>query len=138
MGIIHGFENSWGPWMLLEEDQPGLEYLLHARRFVNEIIPFSTMRPDQSLLQPADYPAGHKPRVLSAPARDVIAVYFPAGGDAVLNIAGSFQSAWFDPRSGQLSEWKSGTSAPQLKITAPAGQDGQGHPVDAVLVLKKD
>ncbi len=44
MGLIHGFENSWGPWALLDQDQPGLEYLLLVRRFFTEIVPFAALR----------------------------------------------------------------------------------------------
>ena len=45
LGIIHGFENSWGPWCKLDEDQPGMADLLLVRRFFREIVPFERLRP---------------------------------------------------------------------------------------------
>ena len=139
MGVIHGFENSWGPWMLLEEDQPGLVYLLHLRRFISEFIPFEHMSPAQTLLRPAAWAPGFQPRILADPQLETVSVYFPAGGKAelVLPQAGAYQGIWFDPRSGQSSPAEFAHSGKVLKITAPAGLDGQKHPLDAVLVLTR-
>ncbi len=50
LGIIHGFENSWGPWMLLDEDQPGLAMLQHVHRFFTEIAPFTSLQPAADLV----------------------------------------------------------------------------------------
>ena len=52
MGIIHGFENSWGPWALLDQDQPGLDYLLLVRRFFTEIVPFAALQLPQTRSTP--------------------------------------------------------------------------------------
>ena len=54
LGVIHGFENSWGPFLRLEEDQPGLAYLLHLRRFLTELVPFHEMQPSDDLVVGAD------------------------------------------------------------------------------------
>jgi hypothetical protein len=143
LGVIHGFENSWGPWMLLEEDQPGLVYLLHLRRFVHELVPFARMHPDAGLVQeeqsaPGSQP-GYQPRALVSEEKDVIAVYFPAGGEVVLDLpAGrAYKVTWFNPRSGQAEPGEDlAASGEPLKVTAPAGQDGEGHPFDFTLILK--
>ena len=45
VGVIHGFENSWGPWQKLDEDQPGMTYLGHALNFFREITHFAELRP---------------------------------------------------------------------------------------------
>ena len=139
LGIIHGFENSWGPWMLLQEDQPGMAYLLHLRHFITEEIPFSGMRSAQDLLQLAAWKPGCQPRVLAAPDKDVVAVYFPTGGMAELDLAqaAAYQGVWFDPRTGQTRPAELAHFTSHLKVEAPIQLDELGHPLDIVLLLTK-
>ena len=139
MGVIHGFENTWGPWMRLDEDQPGLEALLHLKRFFTDIVPFWKMRPDPALIQPADYADGYRPDGMVSTDHDCIAIYFPAGGSASLNLPtqGEYLAHWFDPRTGTLQPNFAFTGDGSESVTAPHGQDTQGHPFDFVLVLRR-
>jgi hypothetical protein len=143
LGIIHGFENTWGPWMLLEEDQPGMAYLLHLRHFITDMLPFARMRPAQSLLQTVNrqpnVPQNGKPRILATPEMDVVAVYFPVGGEAALELsqAGAYRGTWFDPRSGETSPAVLAHAGEVLKVKAPSDFDALNHPFDQVLLLTK-
>jgi Domain of unknown function (DUF5060)/Protein of unknown function (DUF4038) len=132
-GIIHGFENSWSPWMILEKDQPGVPDLVQVRRFFTEIVPFECLRPVDMIA--GDYPPGYRPLVLASPECGVVAVYYPAAGTAALKepIAGSAQ--WFDPRSGAPRDAGLDDSS---AIAAPADTDENGHPLDWVLVIRND
>ncbi|ACZ42902.1 hypothetical protein Tter_1998 [Thermobaculum terrenum ATCC BAA-798] len=102
LGVIHGFENSWGPFMVLEEDQPGLEYLLHLRRFFTEVVPFHRLLPDASLVVSDISEQGGKPLALSSPERDVLAVYLPRGGEFKLSVNPPADPCWYDPRTGEV------------------------------------
>ncbi|MEA3346369.1 MAG: hypothetical protein U9Q78_09065 [Chloroflexota bacterium] len=86
LGVIHGFENSWGPWMNLDQDQPGLAYLLHLRRFFIEVVPFHRMQPASTVVVPSDRESGHRPLALSSEDCDVVAVYLPVGGRVELDL----------------------------------------------------
>lgn len=132
-GIIHGFENSWSPWMVLDRDQPGVADLVQVGRFFTGIVPFARLRPADMII--GDYPSGYRPLVLASPDHDIVAIYFPAAGTAALKepIAGS--ARWFDPRSGELSDaGLNGLST----IAAPVGVDENGRPLDWVLVIRND
>lgn len=133
MGIITGFENSWGPWMELAEDQPGVPDLLHLRRFLTELAPFAKLRPAQDLLVGEAAAPGHAPLVLATPERDVIAAYLPTGGKVGLALDGrAYRARWFDPCTAALQD-----AAPDSAGTfeAPAGRDADGHPADRTLLL---
>ena len=136
LGIIHGFENSWGPFARLEEDQPGLADLLQVRHFFTEVLPFHQLRPAPTLLVPGEYPAGHAPRALASADAGAIAVYLPVGGPAQLALpAGAIYSAsWFDPRTGDNRP----VAGADSRYVAPAGTSSAGHPLDWVLVLRAD
>ena len=137
LGVIHGFENSWGPWMRLEADQPGLTYLLHLRRFFSEVVPFARLRPAPELVRPADGPAGYQPLALASAEQDLAAVYFPAGGQTVLDLpAGrTYQAEWFDPCTAETQAAPERIAGGGATVTAPQGEQA-GHPRDAVLVLR--
>jgi len=133
LGVIHGFENSWGPWMILEQDQPGMVYLLHLRRFFTEIVPFDRLRPAPQLVAPAEYVPGGRPLALATEELDVVAVYLPVGGAVTLDLSSGAdrQAQWYDPRTGE-SRAARGNG---LTFTSPEGVDDQGHPLDWVLTL---
>ena len=102
--VIHGFENSWGPWMELDQDQPGLADFLLFRKFFTEIVPFARLSPAPDLLARSPTPAGHEPRAMATLERDVVIAYLPAGGD--LRFAATQEGRvlrWFDPRTGDLT-----------------------------------
>lgn len=137
LGIIHGFENSWGPFLLLEEDQPGLAYLLHLRRFFTEVVPFARLKPAPHLVVPADHAPGHRPLALATPERDWLTVYLPTSGAVSLALpnASAYQAQWFDPRTGDLAPAKTDASSGETNFVAPA--TGSEHPDDWVLVLSR-
>lgn len=113
LGVVHGFENSWGPWALLDEDQPGLDALLHLRRFFTELVPFADLRPAPGLLTGGDPRPGRRPLALANGTADLIAAYLPAGGEVGLPDGGR-NARWYDPRRG---EW----------TAAAEGREGDGR-----------
>lgn len=139
MGIIHGFEHTWGPWMDLATDQPGLEYLLHLRRFFTEIAPFANLKPaPQILVAPAaPYAPGHAPTALKSDNDWSLVVYLPVGGAVVLALPAATQPAaqWFDPRTGELHAATPEGDEP-VRYVAPITDGGGGdRPHDWVLVF---
>jgi len=132
LGLIHGFENSWGPWMLLEEDQPGMVDLLHVRRFFTEIAPFARLRPAPDLVAEGPGELGHRAQALASPERDLIAVYLPTGGEVRLQLPaeGRLRAQWFDPRRGELQPADGGP-----RFASPGGGEQPDRPWDWVLLL---
>jgi len=70
-----------------------------------------------------------------------VAVYFPAGGAATLDLPQDvgYSARWFDPRTGDVSDAApsrvaEGTNG-RPAFETPGGEDGKGHPLDWVLVL---
>jgi hypothetical protein len=133
LGIIHGFENSWGPFQELDEDQPGLAYLLLVRHFFTEIVPFAALRPAPGLARGSDQP-GHRPLALATPDRDAVVGYLPTGGEvSVDGIGDGYAGEWFDPRTGELAPAIPGSSG---RWVAPSPVSGE-RPDDWVLVLRR-
>ena len=87
LGIIHGFENSWGPWALLDEDQPGMRDLLHVRRFFTEVVPFADLRVAPDAIEADPAPLGMNPQAMATGNRDLVVVYLPVGGSVVVTAA---------------------------------------------------
>jgi hypothetical protein len=136
VGVIHGFENTWGPFAILDEDQPSLPYLQHLQRFFTEIAPFQHLHPAPELLLSGPDAFGHQPAVLASADQRQIAVYLPAGGTIKLAISSQIESShWFDPRTGELSPATLTTSNGSAEITAPSGADADGNPWDWVLAI---
>ena len=134
MGIIHGFENSWGPFAELETDLPGLEHLLHLRRFFTEIVPFAGLRADRSLVLDESRPYGHAPLALSSSEGALAVVYLPTGGDVTLEDGGGFATCqWFNPRDGVLAEQMSVTGQVYRPPTPAVGE----RPDDWVLIVRR-
>ncbi len=134
LGIIHGFENSWGPWMVLDRDQPGLPMLQTVRRFFTEVLPFASLRPAPDLVVGGPWERGCRPLALASVDGTRCAVYLPVGGQVALALplaASEHHAEWFNPLTGTLTE-APGTGG---RYAAPAGESG-GHPQDWVLVLR--
>ncbi len=139
LGVIHGFENSWGPFQVLDRDQPGLSYLLHLREFLTRVVPFDRVQPAPELITRGDQEPGHAPLALATPDRVLAAVYLPAGGFVELALAGrpSSDARWFDPRTGEMD-----AAIPRDSRGGAAGFDaprrnGVGRPHDWALVLTR-
>ena len=132
-GIIHGFENTWGPWWIPEKDQEGMKYLLILKDFFTSIVEFHCLKPEAEIINRSkNYEPGTRPLCLSTPERDVFLVYLPAGGTVSLNLAeaSDFESFWFDPRTGGMKE-----ASKTVKEKIPRfGRDGED---DWVLVLRE-
>lgn len=140
LGVVNGFENSWGPVMNLEEDQEGVRYLQNVGRFFRQVVPFEQLEPAHELVLPGAHGEGRKPLALASQGRDLVAVYYPAGGVATLDLpAGQTyaEQSWYDPRNGELSAAAGSRVAgdDRLAYAAPTGRDAEGCPLDWVLVL---
>ncbi len=137
VGVIHGFENSWGPFMTLDEDQPGLVYLLHLCRFFTEVVPFQQMQPTEEILIADEWALGHRPSVLATTNRDVVAVYLPVGDTVALALPTErgYSAQWFDPRTGELHAAELSTEDTILSCTPPVGKDENERLWDWILVL---
>jgi hypothetical protein len=135
--VIHGFENSWGPFLVLDEDQPGLIYLQHLRRFCCEIVPFERLRTAPEVVVPGEYGRGERPLALATGERDVVCVYLPTGGTVTIDLPADrqYEGQWFDPRMGQLLP-ATPSAENGSRFRAPAGMDSEGHPWDWVLLLR--
>ena len=137
LGIIHGFENSWGPWALLDEDQPGLEHLLLVRRFFTEIVPFADLRPAVDAIAGGESAVGRQPRALATSERDLVVVYLPVGGSVIVSgAAGKGATRWFDPRSGALQHARGDTDEDGVRFVAPTG--GGPRADDWLLICVKE
>lgn len=102
LGIIHGFENTWGPWCVLDEDQPGVHDVEIAQRFATDAVPWTAMTPAQDLVPVNTVPWGHEPRVLATTDRSTVAIYLPAGGNVTIpEELATHTATWFDPRTGE-------------------------------------
>jgi hypothetical protein len=133
LGIIHGFDNSWGMHAILDRDQPGLAYLLHVRRFFTEFVPFAALRPAPDLIAGEAFPAGRRPLALATPDRSTVAAYLTTGGAVRLNLPAdrSRSGRWFDPRTGAFA--RRAVADETGAYAAPGG--GGERPFDWVLVL---
>jgi len=135
LGIIHGFENSWGPWAHLHEDQAGLPYLLLVNRFFTQVVPFDQLAPAAELVVPAEWELGEQPLALATANHSIITVYLPVGGQVALALpqgVAEYQGEWFDPLSGERTP----AVAEGASFAAPE-QTHKGHPQDWVLVLRR-
>ena len=134
LGLIHGFENSWGPFQILDADQESLAYLLHLHRFFSEIVTFDQLRPAPDLLMDEGYAPGYRPLLLADEKRTAVAVYFPAGGQATLNLPADVEygAQWFDPIAGGLSAAEDMSSS---RTFASPADTTVARPQDWVLLL---
>jgi hypothetical protein len=137
LGVINGFENSWGPAMILDRDQEGVAYLQRVQHFFARVAPFARLRPAPELLVPEGRATGCHPLVLATEDRAMVAVYFPALGEACLDLPAGrqYQAQWYDPRTGELSPAVEEMEDGALSFVAPLGYDDQRRPWDWVLVL---
>jgi len=134
-GIIHGFENTWGPWWIPDEDQEGMKYLLILKNFFTAEVEFHRFRPDHEIIdQSLRYEPGTKPLCMSTTERDTIIVYLPVGGSVILNLSNAleFESLWYNPRTGGASKARKEQAGTKTKFKAESPDSS-----DWLLVLKK-
>ncbi|MBA2247803.1 MAG: DUF4038 domain-containing protein [Chloroflexia bacterium] len=133
LGIIQGFENTWGPAQVLDQDQAGLTSLLHLRHFFTGLVPFDRLQPVTGLARSSDSAAGHAPLAMATPERDIVVVYLPVGGEVSLEPGlEGHKEHWFDPRIGEMTTHEQRANNVFTPPERPAGD----HPDDWVLVLR--
>ncbi len=132
--IITGFEHTWGPFMILDQDQPSLAELQHLHRFATEMVPFHTLRPASELLVDEDYARGYAPLVLADSGGTLVAVYFPAGGEARLALGAdsTYSMQWYDTTTGILTDELPADSGDLFR---PPADSNTARPQDWVLLL---
>jgi hypothetical protein len=128
LGIINGQETSWGPWMELDKDLPGVADIVTLQKFLTRDVPFHTLRKAPELVS-GNFAPGYRPLALASPDGETAVVYFTAGGEAAI----SANVQWFDPRTSGYQP----ALATAGSYVAPAGKDAEGHPLDYVLVVRK-
>ena len=136
--VMNGFENTAWAYMILDEDQEGVNQLSLLKRFFIEIAPFQYLRPCYELItQREKYQPGHVPLCLSSDDRKYITVYLPAGGEVSVHVKsiGKYTARWFDPRTGELTCTKSKIIGGK-PVFARKEQGDQGRPLDWILVLQ--
>ena len=118
---------------MLERDQPGLDFLLHLRRFFIDIMNFSELRSAPQLIVSGEDGLGHRPSVLAAEGAERVAVYLPVGGEVTLRLPeAEREERWFDPRTGELQPAEARVEGDRRTYAAPAG--GGERPWDWVLI----
>jgi len=108
LGVIGGFENTWGPWWIPKEDQEGLRYLKILGKFFGEEVDFEQFSPASALpLSAAEgsWEEEDRPLALSDEADREFLLYLPTGQSFTLDVEEPEEISWFDPRHG---EWKEG------------------------------
>jgi len=132
-GIIHGWENTWGPWWIPEKDQEGMKYLLILRRFFTEVVEFHRFRPITGIIdKPEQYEYGKKPLCMASPDEDAFLIYLPVGERFRVRISEPerFKCFWFNPRTGEIGEAAGTVQMESMSFDAP--DEG-----DWVLVMEK-
>lgn len=140
MGVIHGYENTWGPRWIPDRDQASVAEVLVLKRFLDDVVPFHSVKPAHELVEAASGAAwGHKPLALASADRARMVVYLPAGGPVTIQGVGDTVSArWFDPRNGALTPAAPERRGGNLYATAPVANDERGRPLDWVLVVQTE
>jgi len=132
-GVIHGFENTWGPWWIPDEDQEGMKYLLVLRDFFTNIVEFHRFKPETEIIdQSIQYKTGARPLCMSTLEKDTFLVYLPSGGTVSLNLPepSGFESSWYNPRTGKTKQASKTMKEEIAKFRTP-------DEADWVLVLKR-
>lgn len=133
LGIIHGFEYTWGPLCVLDKDLPGVADLVVLREFVHAVIGNRKMIPRRDLASSTHAESGYQPLCLQSDEGDLVLLYLPAGDDVSLNLDATSTSArWFNPVSGEMIE----ATADGQVWSSPV--DGAGdRPTDWILVIDR-
>lgn len=134
MGIIHGFENSWGPWCLLDEDQQGVGQLKVVNDFVLNTIR-ETVVSRSHINNPAPDPKGQQSSLIASENHELVLAYLPDGGEVM--IPGNLRwrtMYWVNPDDGQTTEAEPRSIENTHCFTAP-GIRGETHATDWLLVL---
>ncbi|MFC9325726.1 DUF4038 domain-containing protein [Kitasatospora sp. NPDC057015] len=106
LGVVHGFDNTWGPFLELGDDQEGVAALLHLARFFREHVEFHRLRPAPGLVAGPPAAAGRSALALRDAGSGTVVLYLPVGGSVRLTGLGAPTAAVrdYDPRTGVLSE----------------------------------
>lgn len=135
--VVHGFNNTWGRHLSLEQDSLGARFLMPYTRFMTEELAFYEMAVRPELVE-----ADESMEELQSPALclanddlSTIAVYFPVAGTARLQLDSveEYHQAWFNPRTGEMAAFTVCTS---LDVVTPSGAKALEES-DWALVLRK-
>ncbi|MGW5329706.1 apiosidase-like domain-containing protein [Streptomyces sp. NPDC004014] len=109
LGVVHGFDNTWGPFLDLKNDQEGVAALLHLAHFFREHVAFHRLRPAPRPAAGPEASPSCAPLILQDVEDGTVVVYLPAGGSVeltaeagLLPVSGAVVRT-YDPRSGRLS-----------------------------------
>lgn len=132
-GIIHGWENTWGPWWIPEKDQEGMKYLLILKKFFTEVVEFHRFQPVTGIIdKPEQYEYGKKPLCMASRDKDAFLVYLPVGERFTIRVSKpeGFRSFWFNPRTGEIVEAAGTVQRGSISFDTPDSEDW-------VLVMEK-
>jgi len=121
-GVIHGFENTWGPWWMPDKDQEGMKYLLILRDFFTRIVEFHRFKPEPEVIdQSVHYDPGTRPLCMTTQDNDAFLIYFPVGGSVSLNVprVSGFEGSWFNPRTGKMKDASGTVEEAKPRFKAP-------------------
>jgi hypothetical protein len=136
LGVINGFENTWGPLMDLAQDQEGVRYFEVLRTFLTDVVPFHRLQPVDDVVVGEGSEEGRRPLALASENRDIIAVYFPTGGRTALALPKrAYTAQWYGARSGDVQAGPNPDAGGEIIVEAPEGEDVAGRPLDWVLTL---
>lgn len=134
--IANGFDNTWGPHQILDEDQPGVHQLALIRDFFVRRVPFADLRQAADFVVTQATVRGHQPLALTSPSFAAFVVYLPVGGQVEIKLLEHqcTGTRWYDPRTGMdQPAHPHATAAGTSVFTAPPGDDPAGRPLDWVL-----
>jgi hypothetical protein len=133
LGVVHGFDNTWGPFLDLDEDQEGVAALVHLARFFREHVEFHRLIPAPELVAAEAAAPGRSALALHDAASGTVVLYLPVGGTARLAgpVAARVSVRAFDPRTGVLSEAR--VQSGDRPVAAPG--DPAAPDADQVLLI---
>lgn len=136
--VVHGFDNTWGPRLTLENDSLGTCFLRPFYRFLTEICPFEKVAPKPGLVESGpelvslECPAS----CLAAADERIVAVYLPVPGTCRLPTlrAMEYEFCWYDPRTGEQTPY---VLCSGMNFVTPADGKDAISEGDWVLMLRK-
>ncbi|MER7938884.1 MULTISPECIES: DUF5060 domain-containing protein [unclassified Streptomyces] len=138
LGVVHGFDNTWGPFLDLTHDQEGVAALMHLARFFREHVAFHRLRPAPHLVAGQPTAPGRTPLVLHDADDGTVVVYLPVGGSVELTPEAGLPASGavvrvYDPRTGVLSGPRKQCAGRVLTAAGDAPDDGR----DQVLLITR-
>ncbi|GAA4982201.1 hypothetical protein GCM10025734_03230 [Kitasatospora paranensis] len=129
LGVVHGFDNTWGPFLNLQDDQEGVAALVHLARFFREHVDFHRLRPAPGLVAGPRAEEGRSALAMRDCADGTVVLYLPVGGSVRLTGLGTATAAvrGYDPCTGVLSEPRVQACDLPFGAAVGAGDDLRDH-----------